>query len=607
MPIPSAKDPRLLDGSIWITRGTNSGVVPDGVPRDQLSFAVNTSTRNNRPSNRPGIKKVSLSFDSTTSDQTNFEDNLFQGAGTYVWTGASYILTSIGGRIFVINCSDFTVSDISIPTDLNPSVRDQAWFEQAEMFGVIQDGQSRPLIFNGSVLRRAGVDEVPAGTLMKYALGRLTVVLPDERSFMAGNLVGRTDTGTAPYRFRDSLLKFTDNSFLSSGGVFSAPQKITALQELATLDTTLNQGPLQVFTTGGAYSVNYPFTDDWFIVQYPLVTGSLLSNGPAGPYATVNINNDIWFRSLDGIRSLRVSRRQFEGWGDTPLSREVERVLKFDTRQFLHRASAVFFDNRLLMTASPRFVPGKGYVHYGIVPLDFDETSSIARDGIPAWDCLWTGVRVLQVLTLKVNDVDRCFYLALDANDKISLYEQSISDPADNYGETTEQRIPWFYETSRYVWGERDISQRRYKKLVAGDISVSNLQGTVDFTVRFRADNYPPWTLWHNWTECATQECAPIFCEDPNVGQAREPMRLPEPDDVCEAYAGANAGKGTPKMTRYGYAFQTRVEVTGAAQIESLRLAALPEAEPRYDACKATEPCLSLQDCNEATFNHTVT
>jgi hypothetical protein len=91
------------------------------------------------------------------------------------------------------------------------------------------------------------------------------------------------------------------------------------------------------------------------------------------------------------------------------------------------------------------------------------------------------------------------------------------------------------------------------------------------------------------------------------MAQAREPMRLPDPADVCEDYEGVNNGKGSPKLTRWGFAFQLRIQVTGAARIESLRLTAIDQPEPRYDACRGTEPCLTLQGCNKAIFGYEIT
>lgn len=615
----------LYDGSTWITSGINSGSSPDALPRSQLSFAVNATMRGDKPHQRPGFKKRALTFAAyqegsayartAAQVQTAFETGLFQRAGTYIWRGSgqtdrSFLLASVSGRIYLIDCSTWNISDITLPGDPNSSTLLRAWFEQAEMFSLIQNGQDRCLIFDGAGLRRAdpAAKEVPVGTITRYALGRLTVVLPDGRSFMAGNLVGTTASGTISYGFRDSILKFDENLYLDGGGVFSAPYRITAIAEVATLDTTLSQGPIQVFTSNGAYSVNYPFDRaEWAAVTYPLVTGSLLSHGALSQESTVNVNNDLWFRSSDGIRSLRVARRNFDGWGDTPLSHEVERIITFDTPSLLSYSSGVLFDNRLIQTASPRYIANRGVVHHGLIPLDFNEASSIARDGIPAYEGLWTGLRVLQILSFEVEGVLRCFLFTLDSSDKIVLYELTLSDTADNYGTEQVSRIPWLIETCRYNWGENSVTQRRFKKLIGGDISTSHMSGEVDFTVRFRADSYPVWTDWHNWSECAEQACAQLFCDDPNQSQAREPMRLPDPQELCEAYTGTNAGKGTPKLTKFGFAFQQRIEVTGAAQIESTRLIAVDQPEPIYETCRSDEPCITLQACNAGIFGYEIT
>ena len=619
----SNADPKLMhDGSIWITRGINSGSSPDSLPRNQLSFAVNASLRGDKPSQRPGQKRVPLVFESGAV-QTAFESGRYQGSGTYIWrafdqTDKSFLLVSVSGRIYKVDCQTWDVSDITLANDPNPNDRPNAWFEQGEMFMFIQDGQSNCLIFDGASLRRAlpTQGEIPTGTLMRYALGRMTVVLPDGRSFLAGNLVGSTDSGTVAYNFRDSIISFNENDYLIGGGVFAAPRRITAMAELATLDTTLAQGPLQVFTSSGAYSVNYPFDRlEWLTTTYPLVTGSLVSHGALGAYSTVNVNNDLWFRSSDGLRSLRVARRDFQGWGDTPLSHEIERILTYDTQDLLSYGSGILFDNRLIMTVSPRFVANRGVIHKGLITLDFDEASSIARDGIPAYEGLWTGLNTLMLHTIEIANEERAFAFVIDGDDKLALYELTRNDPADNYAVDglEEQRIPWMIETARFNWGENLLQQRRLKKLVGGDISVSQMSGNVNFNVRYRADSYPLWSDWAAWSECAEKACVPLFsnnspyCDAPNQPQAREPMRLPDPPDVCEQYSGTNSGKGNPKYTRWGFGFQLRIEVTGTARLESIRVTAIDQPEPRYDACRSTEPCLSLQGCNEAIFGYALT
>ena len=311
----------LIDGFNVLSKGVNSGVTPDRLPREALAFSINGTMRKGKVHPRPGIDRRPLRFDPGNPDEPGyvpdkvknaFENGYFQGMGVHIWAradseDATHLLVSISGHIFRIDLASFDCTDVSNQIidasgnpkpEPNPSNRRQAWFEQMEMFTVIQDGQSAPLIYDGARLKRSDVikGQVPVGTLMKYALGRLTVVLPDGRAFAAGNIVGSEEgNGTIQYNFRDSVLWFTENNLLASGGVFAARDRITALHEIQIIDKTVNQDPLFIFNRRGGNLANYPrVREEWFTTQMPIVVGGLRSVGPAGPCSTIAINSDLW-------------------------------------------------------------------------------------------------------------------------------------------------------------------------------------------------------------------------------------------------------------------------------------------------------------------------
>lgn len=569
---------RIYAGFQSILRGMNSGVDPQQVQMDQLSFAVNCTMRTNSPKTRPGIAKKVLEFEDEDT-QADFQTGIWQGAGTYSWrsidtSDKSLLLCSISGRIYTIDLRSMSVADITLPGDPNPSIRPMTWFEQGEMFTFIQDGQSVPLIFNGASLRRSNIaaGEMPVGTIMCYGLGRMTVVLPDRRSFIVGNIVGSTEGGTPAYNYRDSIISFTENQYLNGGGVFSAPDRINAVRTIASLDTALNQGPVQFFMSTGSISGNYPFNrDEWFAVTYPLVTGSLTSRGALSQNSTIGINNDIWFRGYDGIRSFQLSRRNFGSWGNTPLSGELKRIFDKDQSDLLQYSSGVLFDNRVLITASPYFVGGRAIAHRGLVATNLTDLSYLTEAGKPPFfDGLWTGLRILQILSLEVDGVERCFIFALDPEDKISLYELTKDDPADNFGQgdDLESRIEGWIETPAYSWGERDTQPpaRRRKLITGGDCSISKMRGQIDFSLQYRPDRYPLWLNWQTWSECAEQECVSPWCDDPNLDQYRGPMLFKEtPSDCVEI---------NKRQSKWGYTFQGKLSFTGHVQIDDFRLAA---------------------------------
>jgi hypothetical protein len=592
---------RLIDGFAFIRRGVHSGLSPNQLAPDQVSMAVNTQFRTGTPTQRPAMLKRLLTF-ADGDEQTEFEDGFWQGGFAYRYSGISRLLASISGRFYVIDPTTLAVTDMTPATASQPW-QSKVWMEQAEMFVIRQDGGwSVPLIFDGSTVRESDIaaGEVPGGRMMKYALGRLWLVNPNGRDFIAGDLVFGP-SGTIAYGYRDSVLKFTENDFLNEGGAFTVGDEITAMRSQATIDTTLGQGPLAVFYSGGAALVNTPFDRTlWRTVEYPIQTVGVLSHGALGQFSTLNVNNDIWYRADDGIRSFQAARRENGSWGSTPLSYEMDRVIKFDQQDLLSYGSAVLFDNRLLMTGSPVSEPLRGVVHRGLISLDFQKASSLAQDQPPAYDGIWTGLRVLFITTLQVAGRDRCFIFALDSDDKISLYELTTSGLFDGDGS---QRVVWSQEYPSYRFGFEGTT-KNLMRLMGAKLYRSDLVGEVDFCVAFRADRYPVWQepdQWC-WSDCATQACVPTFpgCNFmPNQPQYRPPKLLAQPDDDCET--------ASDKLARIGYEFQPRITVTGPAQLDQLVIWSYDWPEPRYEQCVEAAECETFRACNGTLFEYEIT
>lgn len=607
---------RLVDGFAYIRRGVHSGLSPNQLATDQLSMAINTVLRSGIPSQRPAIVKRGLTFlargnladprtDPLTAAQVqaNFEGGLWQGAFAYKWDTTALLVASISGRFYTINPLTLEVSDITIPGKLSQEWSPIVWFEQAEMFLIRQDGgYSVPLIFDGATLRESNIaaGEVPGGKMMKYALGRLWLVAPTGRDFIAGDLVFGP-SGTIAYGFRDSVLKFTENTFLNEGGAFTVGDEITAMRSQATIDTTLGQGPLAIFFSGGAALVNAPFDRTlWSQVTYPIQTIGSLSHGALGHCSTLNINNDIWYRADDGIRSFKAARREDDSWGSTPMSYEMDRVIRFDQTDLMDYGSAVLFDNRLLMTASPVIVPLRGVVSRGLIALDFQQVSSLERNDVPAYDGIWTGLRILYITTLVVQGHLRCYIFALDVDNQIALYELTTDELFDNDGT---ERVTWSFETPAYRFGFEGVG-KNLMKLMGVNVFRSKLNGRVSFFASYRADNYPIWTQPGSWVwiDCATQACffGPGNCAFiPNQSQYRPPKLLTQPDDDCETASN--------KMKRLGREFQFKLDIVGPAQIDLVKLWAYNWPEPRYEQCVVEAECQTFQECGgDYLFNYEI-
>lgn len=602
------RDPkRVSDGFKGLPDGVNSGDEPSVLQHTQAANAINTVFRGGYAKCRPGISRSALTFpNSFGSDDATlrnaFELSRFQGAKVYqpLFGQDPYIIASIGGRIYKVNIdSDYQVMDIT-PTDgPNPSNRPIAWFEQAEDFMVMQDGLSKAIIFDGSSSRRANpaAREVPTGTVMAYGWGRLWVASSDRHFFVAGDIVGG-DSGTGAYDYRDAVLKFTENEFLNGGGSFGVPQasgQITAMKFPAALDNSTGQGPLQVFTAQGGWSVNAPVDRTiWQDLQYPIQSVNLSAPGPVSQNTVSPVNNDLWYRSFDGMRSFVNAQRSSETqWDNTPMSYEVQDILDYDDENLLlDYSSSGLFNGRLVQTVSP-YPTSQGVAHRGLAILDFAPLGSIrSKNMAPVWNGIWTGLNVLQV----VQCVNRCFLFVLSADSTIQLWELTKSDRFDKPDLITDRRISWSVTPKSF--GFQDAGQE-IKQLAGADMWIDRVAGLVEIDVDYRPDQYPAFVDWANWSRCSDyKQCGPTDCSllEDFKEQYRPRMKLPMPSESCEA--------GAQKSMRFGYEFQPRINITGHCRLKLFRMHAYEQQEDPTGPCETTEACSTLNPCEPNPFTY---
>lgn len=552
---------RLIDGFLTVEGGVDSGFPPSLINANQLAWAVNTTVRGGWPTARPGWKRRQLTF--TYPTQTLFEDGLFQGAGSYVAdNGRAFLVASISGRIFTIDIPSFTVNDITIAGDANMANQPKAWFCQAERWLVVQNGLNRPFLWDGAGSRRTLQNEVPIGGPMAYGKGRLWVARDSE--YFGGDLVWSDQT-----LGRDSVIRFTENTFLNEGGAFAVPAgPITGLAFAANLDTSLGDGDLLVFTSQASHAFSAPIDRTvWKDLEYPIQRYALLNYGALNHESIAVLNGDVLFRAQDGIRSLAYARRDFTEWGNTPISRQARRALEYDTKALLPFCSSVNFDNRLLMTVSPQRINGHGTIHKGLVALDYSLVSGMGQKYPPAWEGVWTGLRILQVVTVRVSGEDRAFIFALSNTNTIELWEITRDALFDHDG-SDDVPIEWIFETRSTPFAQ----PMGKKRLMGAEQWYDHVAGNVSITARFRADLSECWTEWGTITDCAKyRDCDPV---DPYECHAvryyqkarRSRIAFPMPPDVVDPQTGG--------FTRDGFEFQVRYEITGRLRMKRLMLVA---------------------------------
>ena len=562
---------RQSDGFLTLEEGVDQGKAPNLISEKAVAFAINTSFRGGWPTPRPGFIKLPLTF-SDNGVATAFKSGHFvTGAPYRSDSGLGSGISLHSGRVFKLNIADFSVQEITIPGDPNSANIQRAWAIQAENFWLLQDGQSKVFCYNGGSARRLTANELPAGKQMVYYQGRVGVA--SGRQYVFGDIVYGP-----PANDRSSILGMTENSFINQGGAFAVPMdagEITGFKPIANLNTALGQGPLVVFTDGGVFATVLPQDRTaWQTTTQPIQTMIQLETGSPAQDSLVNVNEDLYYRTDDGIQSLAFAVRNNGQPGNTPISNEVGVILSSDAQDFLQYNSGVNFDNRLLMTCSPAISQGHGIYHRGLISLDFDLITGMRGKQPPAWDGLWTGLNILKIWRVRHQKVMRCFAYVLNSDNEVELWEITKSNLADNDG-TSDTRIQWSFDTRSMDFGSKFNANR----LFAGDMFVDNVSGQVDFALQYRPDGHPCWIDWDAWSECAKVSlCAEdlVACMAlPNFRPQYRPYRqFKQPADTFDSIL--------KKLHRVGYEFQFRLNIEGSARIKQTRMNVYSEEQKPF-------------------------
>lgn len=682
----------IFDSLAGFDGGHNSGISPLLLPKNQLAWGSNLTTRGTLIHPRPPRRVLTLNFPSQAV-QTAVTKGLWQGSCYYKPdAGVETLMASISGRLYQFTPIG-TVATVADVTGGNPQSATalQCWLWQAENYVFWNDGINLPVFFNGTTTARSNgtpvpapgniyttaapysipagynissvpppapiaitltsnftqpngtqflvnfqntivttgtvvagtgtpnitatfaivgtsepftfnfptgstiqvvvpavVPQFPVGRMGCYGRGRVWMCLANGKDFVAGDIV-RGPSGTRALNFRDAILNITENQFLFGGGLFTVPGSIGDIRAMiftATLDAALGQGPLMIFTPTHVFSCNAPVDRlTWQSLTNPILTEAAIGNGGLGQNSTFLVNSDTHSRSVDGIRSLILASQDFQTWIRTPISHEVERVLSRDNQSLLVFGSGVFFDNRTLMTVSP-ISTTQGVYHQALVVLNTDLITTVREKHPPAYDGVWPGMNVFQMLTGQFTQVERCYQFVFNpVLLNLELWEllPSSADDVENQGplpivgDNGTDAIEWWFE-SPTIFKESDPARRTFKQLINGEIFVDKLVGRVDFQAFYKPDQYPCWIPWLAWSECATQNTgAPTDNLKP---QFRPRMGLGSPSSTpCDT--------STNRPFVQGYLFQFKLVVVGQCEFVGARFAAvtIPEATFAKPAC----------------------
>lgn len=422
--------------------------------------------------------------------------------------------------------------------------------------------------------------ELPPAGPMAYYMGRMWYAFG--RQYCAGDIVGSKASGTAPYNYRDSILKTTENPVSLAGDAFIVPTNagnIRALKDSANLDSALGEGQLYVFTRRNIYATTVPARRaDWSTLKEPLQRVAQKDFGSVGDRCVVAVNGDLFYQAMDGIRSLAIAVRNFGSWGNIPISKPEQRVLRFNDRALMRFASGINFDNRLWQTVVP-FQTAKGVAHQGVIPLDFDVLGSMGDRLPPAWEGMYEGLYHLQLLEADFGGLQRGFDVVVSQlTGNIDIWELTTQDRFDSQVNGDGDRVSWYLETPAYTWNDPFM----LKKLDGLELWFDKMLGTVQFMVEYKVDQNPCWIFWHSWKQCVSKDCredpeavtCPAYPVQPYCEGFKATVSLPTPPMQCEP--------NNARPTTDGYQFQVRITIKGWTRLRGLRIYALPKAKAPY-------------------------
>lgn len=468
-----------------------------------------------------------------------------------------------------INGKNYTITATSQP----PPGANTVWLTNVTDTPVLATPSRGPTGLAGLGILTS-IAELPSGRMGTYGMGRNWESLIDGKQFVGSDIVGGS-SGSVAYNFRDAVLKVRENDYLAGGGYFTVPGSVGDIRFMkftATLDRSLGQGALQVGTPNAVFSCNAPVDRlEWQNMTNPILTQSLISFGGLGQNSTININGDLYFRSLDGWRSLILGRRGFTEPGNVPQSIEMERVISQDDTSLLEYSSAIVFGNRLHMTVHPT-PNAQGVFHPGLSVENFDSISSLRGKQPPVYDGLHTGLQVLQLLRGQFSGVERAFAFCLNtAQSKIELWE--ILKDKEAFFDNGNIPVRWSMESPAILANIPGKNIFEAARLVDGEMYLDDVRERVDVRVEWRQESHPCWNVWRTFSICA-----PVPGTDPNAKPGyRSRLGLGEPDPrLCEPTNN--------RPFREGHFFQVRVTFQGHCRLLGMRFRGVLIPIPRYAA-----------------------
>ena len=590
---------------------------PSYLPESVVAESVNRTFRGGVNRTRPSIRNINIvaGAEQSATIVNDIQTGSFQGAYPYrsvKYNSTDGILISVSGVIYFLKISNNLATAYKIIGGNDPGMM-HTWFVQAEDRVYIQNGYQNAIVWDGDLAVPAYRlnpynNKMPIGTVMEYAFGRVFVSDRFNQIYASDIIYGNGFTDTT------NTENFTEIGYWAEGGAFSTPAmmgNITGMKVMPQIGTNLRgQGELVILTGNGAFSMDVSIPrSEWNTSNIQRI--SLLGRGCTSPYVGL-ANSELWFRSHDGWAFYSNSQSEFARYFSLrKLSREVNKWVSNDTPWLKQFASTMFFNNYLISTVAPQTyrangVEGLNRYHRGMVVLDLDQSSSPSPDAQLSfrWNGIWTGFRPTQLLSALINGEKRGFGFSFDKDNKNRLYEFTTTN-GDDYGPNGTRPIDSFFTTGRYDFNRSGATNKFLrKKITGGEMWMSEIKGTVDSSVDFRADSNPCWSELKVPTTYGCDPCSPKVTECvPQRGgnrYKRYKFNTPDPSE-CNDLAGIPAVEGSE--------FQIKVNLTGAATVDRVRLMANiknNDDSPVGDCPEENEECEPFLCCQEKYWEYNI-
>jgi hypothetical protein len=569
----------LFDGFVSVLGGMNAGTQALLLPDVQYAFGLNVSSRGGMVRTRPIFRKVAT-----------LGTGHFQGAATYSMNDSDRIVYGIDGSVGSFNVT----TEVNWPGLATLFDTPLLYFAQADRYLIVQDNSNRPaILYQDTLLRYAKAyapynpadpatkNEVFTGSVTKYGHGRVFTVAKHVHNndgqpniategrpyFVAGDIIKASDP--------EEVLKFSETTYLNSGGAAGMPSEFGFIQGMGffrNVNSGTGLGPLIVFAKKGvgAFAVNTPregFGDQvpgWADKDFSQVLFEGV--GTLSHRAVLSVNDDLMFRGLDGIRSIRYTTSEIAGGSgalsSTPLSNEVRTVLALDDAADLPYVSSAFVENRVFFTSSGR----TGDAFRSIISLDTAITHGITSPTArPIYDGIWTGLNFLQIVTAQFQDRPTLFAITQNGDD-IELWrldEQSGAHLDNN----TAQPLCRVY-TRNYNFGQA----QNLKEFSYVDIWVRELKGDANLTAYFRPEGYGLWNA------CSATTLLSDITSSGALPQRRYRVRLtPLTNHIVDPSTGLNV--------LHSLSFQFCIQWEGNLTLERVVFGAVNMGEEPYVCC----------------------